>query len=196
MTIDLNLKTKFNIISKKILHSGYFKLHEYIVEHKKHDNSWSNQMKREVFGGAHVSAVLPYDPISKKIVLIEQFRTGLIKNNYDPIIKEIVAGNIDEGESPEEAAIRECNEEIDCEIKKLKKITSYFPAPASSESFYHIFLGEIESFAGERIKGQENENEDILSKCYSYEEVKKLLENNQIINGLTIIALQWFFLNL
>ena len=190
------MKTKFNIINKEILHSGYFKLYGYTVEHIKHDGSWSNQMKREVFSGAQVSAVLPYDPIAKKIVLIEQFRTGVIKNNYDPVIKEIVAGNIDNGESPEKAAIRECKEEIDCDVKNLKKITSYFPAPASSESYYHVFLGQIKSFEGTKIKGQKDENEDILSKCYSYEEVKKLLKNNQIINGLTIIALQWFFLNL
>ena len=40
------------------------------------------------------------------------------------------------------------------------------------------------------------ENEDILVKSYSFKEVKKKLENNEILNGLTLIALQWFFLNI
>ena len=44
--------------------------------------------------------------------------------------------------------------------------------------------------------GQKDENEDILSKCYSYDYVQSMLSKNKIINGLTIIALQWFFLNI
>ena len=42
--------------------------------------------------------------------------------------------------------------------------------------------------------GQKNENEDILVKSYHVDEVRNLLEQKKIINGVTIIALQWFFL--
>ena len=86
-------------------------------------------------------------------------------------------------------------EETGCKVKKLINIYSYFPAPGSSESYYHLFLGEINSFEGERILGQDDENEDILVKSFDLEEVKDLLNNNKIINGVTLIALQWFFLN-
>ena len=189
------MKSIFNILNTKILYNGFFKLHEIIVEHKKHDGSWSVPIKRELFSGAHVATILPYDPLAKKIILLDQFRPGILKKNHNPIIKEIVAGIIDKGESPEEAAKRECKEEIDCDIHQLSKICSYYPSPGSSESYYHLFLGEVSSFEGTRIKGQKNENEDILSRCYSVEEVKKLLMNHKIINGLTLIALQWFFLN-
>ena len=189
------MKKKYKITNKKILYKGFFNLFEYKLRHKKHNGSLSAIISREVFGGAQVSAVLPYDPVKKKIVLINQFRTGVIKNNFNPFLNEIVAGIIDRGETPRNAARRECFEEIGCKVKKLKKILSYFPAPASSESFYHIFLGEIDSFNGKKILGKEDENEDILANCYSISEVKKLLANNKIVNGLTLIALQWFFLN-
>ena len=189
------LKSAFNILSQKILHNGFFKLHEVTFKHKKHDGTWSKPIKREIFGGAQVASILPYDPVTKKIILIDQFRPGILKDNHHPVIKEIVAGIIDKGESPEETAKRECKEEIDCDILSLIKICSYYPAPGSSESYYHLFLGEISSFEGNKIVGQKNENEDILARCYSLEEVKKLLINNKIINALTLIALQWFFLN-
>ena len=139
--------------------------------------------------------MLPYDPKTKKIILIDQFRAGIIRKNIDPTIKEIVAGIIDQGESPEETAKRECKEETDCDIHQLTKICSYYPVPGTSESYYHLFLGVVSAFEGIRIKGKKEENEDILVRCYSIEEVKKLLINNKIINGLTLIALQWFFLN-
>ena len=189
------MKSAFNILSQKILHNGFFKLHEVTFKHKKHDGTWSKPIKREIFGGAQVASILPYDPVTKKIILIDQFRPGILKDNHNPVIKEIVAGIIDKGESPEEAAKRECKEEIGCDIHRLTKIFSYYPAPGSSESYYHLFLGEVSSFEGNKITGQKNENEDILARCYSLDEVKKLLINNTIISGSTLIALQWFFVN-
>ena len=188
------MSTNYKIISKEKVHNGFFKLHELTFIHQKHDGIWSSNIKREIFGGAHVATVLPYDPIKKKILLLNQFRAGVIERKDDPMMIEIVAGIIDEGESPEEAAKRECLEETGCSIKKLQEICSYYPAPGSSESFYHLFLGEIEAFDEKRIFGIEDENEDILVQSYSIEEVKNLMKKKKIINGLTLIALQWFFL--
>ena len=42
--------------------------------------------------------------------------------------------------------------------------------------------------------GLKSENEDILVKAFKVDHVRKMLKNKQIINGLTLIALQWFFL--
>ena len=190
------MSSKFKILGKKIIHNGFFKMKEITLKYQKYDGKWSNEIKRELFGGAKVSAVLPYDPDNKKIVLIQQFRPGTISKKSKNYLDEIVAGIIDKGESPEETAIRECFEETGCKAKNLRPIQGYFPAPGSSESFYHLFLGEVVAPNKEIIKGLENENEDILVKSYRFEEVKKKMENNEILNGLTLIALQWFFLNI
>ena len=66
---------------------------------------------------------------------------------------QIAGGMIDKGELPEEAAKRECMEETGCLVKKLINIFSYYPSPGSTESFYHLFLAEIESFAGKTYCG-------------------------------------------
>ena len=52
-------------------------------------------MDREIFGGAHVSTLLPYDPQRKEIVLIQQFRAGVISRYDEDYLYEIVAGIID-----------------------------------------------------------------------------------------------------
>ena len=145
------MSSKYKIIKEKLLHKGFFKLEELNLVHKKHDGSWSAEIKREVFGGAHVSTVLPYDPINKRILLVEQFRPGILKRKHGPTILEIVAGMIDKGETPSDAAKRECLEETGCSVNKLTEIFSYYPAPGSSESYYHFFLAEINSFKGQKI---------------------------------------------
>ena len=189
------MKSKFKIINTRKIYSGFFQMNEISLKYKKYNGNWSNTIKRELFGGAQVSAVLPYDPKQKEIVLVQQFRPGTISKNVNNYLNEIVAGIIDPGESPEETAKRECLEETGCKVKKLIPIQGYFPAPGSSESFYHLFLAEIETFNGIRITGLETENEDILVQSYKVENVKKMLENGEFLNGLTLIALQWFFLN-
>jgi ADP-ribose pyrophosphatase len=188
------MKLKYKILNKINLYSGFFSLNKYEFIHQKHDGEWTDKIQREVFSGAHVSTLLPYDPIKKEIVLIQQFRAGVISRYDDDYLYEIVAGIIEEGENAEETAKRECLEETGCEVKKITPIQGYFPAPGSSESYYELFLGEIISFDGVRIKGLESENENILVKSFKINEVKEMLKNNQITNGLTLIALQWFFL--
>jgi len=190
------MEPRFKIINKKNIYSGFFKMNEVALKYKKYDGSWSNVIKRELFGGAQVSAVLPYDPLKKEIILIQQFRPGTISKKFNNYLDEIVAGIIDPGEDPETAAKRECFEETGCKIKKILPIQGYFPAPGSSESFYHLFIAEIETFEGERIMGLKTENEDILVRSYKISEVKDKLKNGEILNGLTLIALQWFFLNI
>jgi len=188
------MKLKYKIINKKNLYSGFFSLNKYEFIHEKHNGEWTSNVEREVFSGAHVSTLLPYDPIKKEIILIQQFRAGALSRYDENYLLEIVAGIIDEGENPEQTAVRECFEETGCEVKKIHPIQSYFPAPGSSESYYHLYLGEIQAFDGERIKGLEKENEDILVKSFKIEEVKQMLKEKKIMNGLTLVALQWFFL--
>ena len=190
------MSSNFKVTNKKNLYDGFFKMNEISLKYKKYDGNWSNEIKRELFGGAQVSAVLPYDPIKKKIVLIQQFRPGTISKNTNNYLNEIVAGIIDSGESPEIAAKRECLEETGYKIKKLTPIQGYFPAPGSSESFYHLFLGEVDSKNGKKIMGLYNENEDILVESFNLTQVKKMMQEGKFVNGLTLIAIQWFFLNI
>tara|TARA_Y100000590_G_scaffold86703_1_gene97047 strand:+ start:413 stop:994 length:582 start_codon:yes stop_codon:yes gene_type:complete len=188
------MKNNYRILKNTLLHDGFFKLKELTLKYKKHNGDWSQKINREIFVGASVAAVLPYDHVKKKIILNTQFRAGVLQKKINPKLTEIVAGIIDKNETPRDAAIRECKEETGCKIKKIRKIFSYFPMPASCETYYHVFLGEVDSFRGTRITGKNEEDEDILVKCFNISEVEKLVKENKIMHGLTLTALQWFFL--
>ena len=94
------MKPRFKIINKKNLYKGFFQMNELSFIHQKYDGTWSNEIKREVFGGIQVATLLPYDPIKKEIVLIQQFRAGIIFRHDESNLYEIVAGIIDENEKP------------------------------------------------------------------------------------------------
>ena len=89
------MKLKYKILNKINLYSGFFSLNKYEFIHQKHDGEWTDKIQREVFSGAHVSTLLPYDPIKKEIVLIQQFRAGVISRYDDDYLYEIVAGIIE-----------------------------------------------------------------------------------------------------
>ena len=131
---------KYKIINEKDLYSGFFKLKKIEFIHQKHDGSWTGQVDREIFGGAHVSTLLPYDPQKKEIVLIQQFRAGVISRYDEDYLYEIVAGIIDEDELAEDTAKRECLEETGCVVNKITPIQGYFHAPGSSESVSYTHL--------------------------------------------------------
>ena len=102
---------KYKIFNKKNLYSGFFSMNKYEFIHQKHNGEWTSKVEREIFEGVHVSSLLPYDPIKKEIILIQQFRAGVLSRYDKNYLYEVVAGIIDEGENPEETAIRECLEE-------------------------------------------------------------------------------------
>ena len=176
------MKPKFKIINKKNLYKGFFEMNELSFIHKRYNGTWSNEIKREIFTGSQVASLLPYDPIKKEIILIQQFRTGAISKYKGSYLYEIVAGIIDKNETPEKTAARECYEETGCKVKKIIPIQSYFLSPGSSESYYHLYLGEVESFNGTRIQGLEKEDEDILVSSFKVNKVRKMLDNNMILN--------------
>jgi ADP-ribose pyrophosphatase len=76
------MKLKYKIINKKNLYSGFFSLNKYEFIHKNMMVKWTGTVGREIFSGAHVSTLLPYDPIKKEIILIQQFRAGVL-SRYD-----------------------------------------------------------------------------------------------------------------
>ena len=133
-------------------------------------------------------------PIKDKWHFFLTKRTNNVEHHKGQI--SLPGGMLEKGESHKEAAIRECLEETGCSIKKITPMLEYFPAPGSSESFYYLFLGEVDAPNETRIKGLETENEDIFVKSYKIDDVKNKMDNREFLNGLTILALQWFFLNI
>jgi ADP-ribose pyrophosphatase len=108
---------------------------------------------------------------------------------------EIVAGRVDPGESPEDAARRECHEEIGTLPLKLTRLIGFAPAPALSDEFMILFLAHVDAGKIPAWAGNPCENEEIAVVRYTITEAIGMLDAGLLHSGPTIIALQWLVQN-
>lgn len=168
---------------------------EYRFKHRLFEGGWSKEIVREVFERGHAGAILPYDPQTDKVVLIEQIRFPAFESSETPWLLEIVAGMIEENESPEEVVRRESTEEAGLTIGRIEKPISYLSSPGGTSERIHVFVGEVDSSLAKGIHGLASENEDIRVHVVSREQAYQWVEEGKIDNAATVIAIQWLQLN-
>jgi ADP-ribose pyrophosphatase len=174
---------------------GYFQVDRYRLRHRKFDGGWTDEMTREIFERGHAAAVLLYDPKRDAVVLIEQFRPGAYAAGVDPWLIEIVAGIIEEGETPEGVVRREAVEEAGCTVSELHPIGCFLATPGGSSETVALFCGRTDSRGAGGIHGLDHEHEDIRVLALSRQEALERLAAGGITNMPAVVALQWLALN-
>lgn len=189
------MKYQWQVEKHQVLFKKYFQLEEYTLSHELFAGGQSPVFTRELFERGQVVALLPYDPIRRKVVLIEQFRVGAIDDEESPWLLECVAGVVEEGEKNDEVAIRESHEEAGCEIKQLHHIHHYYVSPGGTSEQCMLYCGIIDSDGIGGIHGLPEEHEDIRVDVIDVELALQWLREGRIRSSATIIALQWLALN-
>ncbi len=138
---------------------------------------------REMITHSGSVVVLPVLP-DGKIVLIRQYRHAARQ-----FLWELVAGRIDEGESPRKAAARELIEETGYRAKKFRTFLDFFPTPGFLEEKMFILLAEGVS---EGIATPE-EDEKIVSRVFTRKELEQMIQDRIIRDGKTISGLLYYF---
>ncbi len=149
--------------------------------------------KRDVVLGGKVIALLPIDLARGEIVLIQQFRLPAHLGTGKGEMIEIVAGRVDEGETPKQAAARECKEELGVAPGKIVELFSYLTTPGITDEHVTMFLASIDASAvpPETAGGGEH----IRTLCVPIDAALDALNRNMIHNGPAVIGLQWLALN-
>lgn len=182
---------------RTVAYQGFFRLEKLTLKHKLFSGGWSERFNREVFVRGNAVGVLLYDPRTDQVLMIEQFRPGaMYDDTTTPWQSEIVAGMIEAGESSEDVARREAEEEAGCHIEHLEHIMKYWVSPGGMDEQIELYFGIIDSTQiREGIYGLDEENEDIRVELIDYTDVLQGLKDGQINNAMAIIALQWLQLN-
>ncbi|CNE47590.1 ADP-ribose diphosphatase [Yersinia nurmii] len=192
--VTLN-KNDVEIIARESLYSGFFSLNLYRFRHRLFNGEMSGEVKREIFERGHAAVLLPYDPVRDEVVLVEQLRIAALDSSESPWLLEMVAGMIEPGESVEDVARREAQEEAGIIVGRCKPVLSYLASPGGTSERLSIMVGEVDATTASGIHGLEEENEDIRVHVVSREQAYRWVEEGVIDNAASVIALQWLALH-
>jgi len=132
--------------------------------------------RREVVRHGGSVVVLPR-LASGKVLLVRQFRYPARESLW-----ELVAGGIEPGETPAKAAARELLEETGYRAR-------FFPSPGFLTEEMHL----IEAAGLAKGQTEPEEDERIISRAFTQAELKKIVRNQKIKDGKTLVGLLWLF---
>jgi len=131
-------------------------------------------------------AVVVLAVIDDHIILEKQYRPAIGKYIY-----ELPAGHIEieENESPINAAIREMQEETGYTPKKVSFLFKGYPMPGTNTAMVYFYLAEDLSEGGANPEA----DEDISVVKVSLEDAMKMIRSGEIIDLKTIAGILYYY---
>jgi ADP-ribose pyrophosphatase len=184
------------IVSRQRAWTGRFALDLISFRHRRFDGAMSEPRTWELWRRGRAVALIPYDPVTDTVVMIEQFRLPALAAGIDPVLVEFPAGLIDDGEEPEPAIHRELHEEMGMHADRLQRIGAYLLSAGSSDELLDLYVGRVQApKAGPDgivgLAGAEAEGEDIRTRVWPADKAIALALSGTTPNSVTAIGLLW-----
>ncbi|RLQ87038.1 NUDIX domain-containing protein [Notoacmeibacter ruber] len=180
------------ITGRSTLHDGFESVEQFRIRHTDPDGSQSDEETRELLMAGHVVGVIAHDPSADKIVLIRQYRLAAHLQTGKGDLVELVAGGVENGETPEEAARRELKEEAGLDAKSLKPLFQVMSSPGITDEMAHFFHAEVDASALSDRAGAEEENEATFPFALPTDEAIALAESGECQNAFLVLAMARF----
>ncbi len=178
-------------------YAGFFALEESNLSFRRFDGTMSADVERAGFVAGDAAIVLPYDPKTDLVLVIEQFRYGpFLRGDTRPWVLEPIAGRIDGGETPEACARREALEEAGLELSRLEHVADYYPSPGAVSEFFYTYIGLADltpDMGG--IGGVAAEAEDIRSHVLPFARLMELVSSGEAGCGPLVLSALWLAAN-
>ena len=128
------------------------------------------------------SVVLVPVPEPGKVILVRQYRYAV-----NAFLWELPAGSVDEGESPEQAARRECHEEIGLLPSTVVRLAAMYPTPGyCDEEMVFFRLSGLETTDEQAAV---DEDEDIEAKTFDLRDARDMVRRGEIQDMKTLVGL-------
>lgn len=147
-------------------------------------------IKREIEDHGDAVAVLAYDPVRRKAMLVRQFRAPIFYATGQEDTLEVIAGGLD-GDDPEVCVRREAMEEAGLRLGALEPVVAAMNMPGVSTARLHMYLatygvGDIVHSGG----GLKEEDEEITVVEMDLAELVNLIEGGGLVDIATTCLVQ------
>jgi ADP-ribose pyrophosphatase len=133
----------------------------------------------------HGSVVLVPMPAPDRIVLVRQYRYVV-----DKWLWELPAGMVEPNEPLEEAALRECHEEIGKIAGQSRLLATFYPSPGFCDEAMNFFvLTELRDRRTGEAAAVQDPDELLTVKEFSIAEARQMVANGDIIDMKTALGL-------
>ena len=176
--------TAFKILNERIVFA------DKLIIQKGEINNGNKTFTRLQINREDAVAVFILNTDSNMVILTRQFRYPITSKTKENIL-EIMAGKIDEGEEPLQAAIRETKEETGYNIKSenIRLLFSCFSSPGySSERFFIYYATVTNADKVSEGGGNKSENEEIEIVPIDIKEFKEMITEGSIKDAKTYLA--------
>jgi ADP-ribose diphosphatase len=119
-----------------------------------------------------------------RIVIVRQYRAPLDRETW-----EFPAGRLNDGEPAEDAARRECEEEIGYVPRQLQRLRELYPAPGFCDEALIFFRAWDLRRPAPDSPHRPDADEDITTRAVSIDEARGMLERREIVDLKTAYAL-------
>jgi ADP-ribose pyrophosphatase len=120
----------------------------------------------------------------RRVILIRQYRHATRQFMW-----ELVAGRIDAGEKPRQAAARELIEETGYRAKRFRVFLDVFPTPGFVEERMYILLAEGLSLG----EAEPEEDERITMKAFTQRDLENMMRLGKLHDAKSIAGLLYYF---
>ena len=128
------------------------------------------------------SVVLIPIPAPGHITLIRQYRYPVNR-----LLWELPAGSVDPGETPEQAARRECHEEIGQVPETIVRMAAMHPTPGYCDEEMVFF--RLSGLSVPDQKAEVDEDEDIEVQVFELREARDMVRRGEITDMKTVLGL-------
>ena len=184
------------IDAERTVWNGRFRLDLIHFRHRRFDGAMSGERVWELWRRGRAAAMLPYDPWSDSVVLMEQFRLPALAAGVDPVMVEVPAGLCEAGERAEETIAREMREEIGLDADRAELIGDFLLTPGGCDERCTLYVGRVRAPVAAPdgtvgLAGLAAEQEDIRVRVLPAEAAIDAALAGQYPNSVTAIALLW-----
>ncbi|MFT3969505.1 MAG: NUDIX domain-containing protein [Micropruina sp.] len=188
---ELDRNPEVVIRDVELTSQGWHVLRRTTFDYRRRDGRWERQ-QRETYDRGNGAVILPYDIERRTVLLTRQFRFPAYVNDHpDGLLIEAAAGLLD-ADDPLTAIRRESAEELGVSLSRIDHVFDAYMSPGSVTERLHFFAAAYTpqnrtSDGG----GVADEGEDIEVLELDFTEALTMTTSGQIVDGKTIMLLQW-----
>jgi ADP-ribose pyrophosphatase len=128
------------------------------------------------------SVVLVPVPEPGQVILIRQYRYAV-----NAFLWELPAGSVDDGETPDQAARRECHEEIGLVPSTVVRLSALYPTPGYCDEEMIFF--RVSALEKSDVPAELDEDEDIEARTFDVRDARDMVRRGEITDMKTLVGL-------